>query len=101
MIPGSISKITERVAPATAGATIPITTDLTHVTGAGALTIKLGANFAGGFPGICWIANRLTSGALTIDTTVLQGGTMVIPANMTGTLIYSKLLGKWLAGPIS
>lgn len=54
----------------------------------------------GGFSGVTFIANR-SGGNITTVTTGNILSAVTIPDKLVTAFIYSQLLGKYIAGPIS
>lgn len=96
MIPGLTSKLSEETISLTA--TITPKADLCRITSTATTTVLVTiVPPYGGFSGILFLAN--TSGAAITATTAgnLQA-TLNLPNNQLVTLVFSKLLNKWIPG---
>lgn len=99
MFSGYTSKLSEQAISLTG--TINPLSDVVHVTSTVTTTVlaTIQPPF-GGFSGITFIANR-SGGNITTTTTGNILSAVTIPNNLVTAFIYSQLLGKYIAGPIS
>ena len=102
MIPGITTKISETIVALST--TIDAKTDLLRVTSTTVTTVlaTINPNFGGGFSGVVFLLNDSGNPIRVVTTGNIEvGSDRTIPDNFVNVLVFSKLSGKWYAGPIS
>ena len=102
MFPGLTTKLSEEIIALST--TITPKSDLVRVTNTAVTTVlaTIQPAFGGGFSGIIFLVND-SGAAMNLSTVgnIEVGSTRTIPDNFVNVLVFSKLSGKWYAGPIS